>query len=270
MADLGVPPPPERRIGVAGVLESEWIKLRSVRSTYFSLLAAILMTIAIGAITAGAIVARWNDLGRPDRAQIDTAALSLHGVLLAQLAIGVLGVLVISSEYSTGMIRSTFTSVPQRRLALAAKGVVFALTCFVVGTVASFAAFFTSQAIFAQRSIQASLGAPHVLRMVVGGGLYLTVIGIFAFGLGALIRNTAGGIATLFGLLLVLPILTNVLPSPWNADVSRYLPLEAGTQVLLSHPDPTGLSTWWGFGVFCLWAAAAVLGAAVLVTRRDA
>ena len=179
----------------------------------------------------------------------DPTGFSLNGIFLAQLAVGVLGVLVIASEYATGQIRATFGATPQRNLVLAAKVLVFIVVVFVVGLVACFSAFFIGQAILggSSRLHNASLGDPGAFRAVIGGAMYLAVIGALGIGLGTILRRTAGAIAALVGLLLILPILVNFLPSPWNTDISKYLPLSAGNNVFhTAATASTDLSLWVG------------------------
>ncbi len=259
------------RSNFPNVLRSEFTKLRSVRSTYWTLFAAVLFTIglaAIGAIFASGNYAHFNVR---EKADFNPTRLSLVGVNLAQIAIGVLGVLVITSEYATGMIRATLGAVPQRRTVLAAKAIVFAATALVIGTVASFVAYFVGQAILSGQHLQSSIGDPEVLRAVFGGGLYLAAIGLLGLGLGAIIRVSAGAISALFGILFVLPIISTVaLPQSWQDTINPYLPGDAGRQIFAVQHSATSLAPWAGFGVFCLYAAVALAAAAVLINRRDA
>jgi ABC-type transport system involved in multi-copper enzyme maturation permease subunit len=153
---------------------------------------------------------------------------------------------------------------------LAAKAVVLFAVALVVGLVASFSAFFVGQAVFARRHIGASLGDPHVLRAVLGCGLYLALVAVFGFALGAIMRRTAGAISTLFGFVLVLPILAQALPSPWNTNVSRIMPGEAGRAMFAVKHQPDLLSAGAGLAIFLLWIAATLIIANVLITRRDA
>jgi ABC-type transport system involved in multi-copper enzyme maturation permease subunit len=250
------------------VLVSEWIKLRSLRSTVYTLLAAIVMTVGLGMLFAGVTANRWAQLDPPERAQFDPTGVSLRGVFLAQLAIGVLGVLLISGEYSTGMIRATLAAVPKRLPVLWAKAGLFSVVAAVLMIAASFAAFLGGQALLGSHST--TLAAAGVARAVVGAGLYLTVVGLLGVGLGFIIRNTAGAIATLFGLLLVLPVLGAVLPSSWAKHIVPYLPSNAGQAVMSVHQAPGDLAPWTGFAVFCGYAAAAIIAAAILLKRRDA
>ena len=255
------------------VVRAEWIKLRSLRSTWYSLLATVVIIVGLGSLFSALRAHRFNQgFGPGGRIEgFDATQVSLRGVFLAQLAIGVLGVLVITGEYSTGMIRSSIAAVPRREPVLIAKFLVFGVMAFVVTTVSAFAAFLLGQQALASTHLQASLHTPLALRAVFGAGLYLTLIGLLAVGLGFLIRNTAGAIATLFGIVLVLPLLTNALPTPYSTDVSKYLPLNAGTQIMVTKNfDPTMLGPWTGLGVTALYALAAVIAGAVVLKRRDA
>jgi ABC-2 type transport system permease protein len=208
---------------------SEWIKLCTVRSTYWTLLLTVVGMAGFGALLTAAYARHYSAAAR--RA-FDPAAYSLSGFFLAQLAISVLGVTFITSEYATGSIRSTFTAAPQRVCVLAAKTAGFGAVAAATGIVSSFAAFFTGQALLAGKGIGTTIGGPGSLRSVIGAGLYLAVLGLLALGLGTLIRRTAGGIAAIVGLVIILPVLVQGLPSAWQAAISRYLPSAAGQAVI--------------------------------------
>jgi ABC-2 type transport system permease protein len=253
----------------ARVIRSEWTKLRSLRSTRWSLLVATVLTIGFPILASAVISAHWGQRSPSDRAHFHALDVSLIGSQIAQLAIGVLGVLVISGEYSTGMIRASFTAVPKRLPVLWAKAVVFALVTFVLMLPAVLIAFFASQSILSRHHVQVAFSDPHVARAVIGAALYLTVIAIFSLALGTILRNTAGGIATFAAILFVIPPLMNVLPQSWNDAASRYLPSNAGRAILSATRDSGSLAPWTGFGVFCAYAAGALVLAAVLLVRRD-
>lgn len=256
------------RVTQLRVFVSEWTKLRSVRSTTWSLAAACVVTIAIPAIAAAVVSNHWPQMNVHDRAEFQPIDVSLAGVQLAQLAIGVLGVLVVTSEYSTGMIRASMTAVPRRLPVLWGKGVVYALVVVALMTPAVVVGFFVSQAILSGRHIDIAFTAAGVPRVVFGAGLYLTVIGLFGLALGAIVRNTAGGIAAFAGLMFVLPPLMNVLPKSWNAAASPYVPLQAGEAIMrLQRGDQ--LAPWTGFGVLCAYTAIAIALAALLLRHRD-
>lgn len=260
------------RLTLPRVLRSEWTKLRSVRSTVWSLLAAVVLTIGLPSLFAAILANRWAHMSLRERAghrhhPLDVA---LAGVNISQLAIAVLGILVITGEYSTGMIRASFTAVPRRLPVLAAKTVVFAVVAFLLMLPSVVAAFFASQALLARHHIlQISFSQAGVARAVVGAALYLTVVGIFALGIGAIVRNTAGGIATFVALMFVLPPLMNVLPQSWNDAITPYLPDSAGRAVFALTTGAHSLAPWTGFALFCGYAAVALALAAVLLARRD-
>lgn len=255
---------------IGGVLRSELTKLRTVRSTYWTLFTAVVAIVGLGAFLCAEYVAHYAHIRPEEKGNFDPTSFSLNGLLLAQLAVGVLGVLLITSEYSTGMIRATLAAVPQRRTVLAAKALVFIAVTVVLGVAACFAAFLIGQSILSSKHIEASLGDPGVLRAVIGGGLYLTVLGLLALGLGTLIRHSAGAIAALFGLVLVLPGIARALPQSWQDSVNKYLPSNAGQQIFHIRLDPHTLSPWAGLGVFCVYAAIALAAAALMLSRRDA
>lgn len=249
------------------VVRSEWTKLRSVRATYWTGLIAVVATIGICMI----VCIKWaHDIRHSPGDTVDPTLASLNGIFLAQVAVGTLGVMVISSEYGTGMIRATFGAVPQRRAVLAAKGLVFGVVTLGIGELLSFVAFGIGQAILSGAHAGASLGQPQVLRAVAGGGLYLAAVGLLGFGIGALVRHTAGALSAFFGVLFALTALADLLPTSWRNDVTPYLPANAGTQIFAVQRTHDSLAPWTGLGVLCLYAAAAITAATVLVTRRDA
>ena len=260
---------PGVRVTQPRVIRSEWTKLRSLRSTRWSLLIATVLTIGFPILAAAVISAHWGHRSPSDRAHFNPLDVSLIGSQIAQLAIGVLGVLVITGEYSTGMIRASFTAVPKRLPVLWAKTFVFALVTFVLMLPAVLIAFFISQSILSRHHAQTSFSDPHVARAVIGAALYLTVIAVFSLALGTILRNTAGGIATFAAILFVIPPLMNVLPQSWNDAASRYLPSNAGRAILSVTRDSGSLAPWTGFGLFCAYAAGALVLAAVLLVRRD-
>jgi ABC-2 type transport system permease protein len=268
--ELRRPDQPGVFVQLPRLVRAEWTKLRSVRSTVISLLAGLLVTVGLGAAIAAGSMARWDRLPAAERARFDAASNSLAGVFLAQLVIGVLGVLVLSAEYSSGTIRATLAAVPQRRTVLVVKAAVFAVVAFVVSIVACLIAFELAQRIYRTHSVDVALTAPGVSRIILGGALYLTVVGLLGLGLAAILRHTAGAISTLFGLLLVVPILVQFLPSDWRADVMPYLPSTAGSGIFRLHPDPGSLAPWTGFALFAGYTLLALVVGAVVLSRRDA
>jgi hypothetical protein len=253
--------------GLAGALRAELCKLRSVRSTYWTLLAALAFNLGFAALEA---IFLPGQLSAHDKATLDAVRVSLGGSHLSQVAFGVLGVLVITSEYTTGMIRVSFAAVPRRRLLLGAKAIVFTATALVAGVAVSFAAYFLFQALLTGDSLRSSIGDPGVVRALIGGGLYLTVVGLLGLGLGAIIRSSAGAIAALFTLLFVPQVLVELLPQSWKTTIGSYVPMQAGSQIFSQHHEAGALGPWTGFGVFSLYAVLALVAAFVLVNRRDA
>jgi ABC-type transport system involved in multi-copper enzyme maturation permease subunit len=222
-------------------------------------------------LIAAVQMSRWTHLDPHDRLTYDSINTGVAGWHLAQLAIGVLGVLVITGEYTTGMIRSSLMAVPRRLPVLWAKLIVFAVVTFVLMLIATLISFVAVQAIVTQHHVQHSLSSPGALRTVIGAALYLTLLSMLCLGLGAILRNTAGGIATFVALLFVLPGISAILPSSVNDAISPYLPLNAGTTVAShSFDNSHHLAVWTGFAVFCGYAALAIIGGAVTMMRRDA
>jgi len=258
-----------KKVTQARVLLSEWTKIRSLRSTVFSLLAAIVFIVGLSVLVPSVTVAHWPPHDLREATAFDPTTRSLSGIFLAQLAIGVLGVLLISGEYATGMIRATFAAVPARLPVLWAKATVFATVTLALMVPSVLGAFWIGQSILTSKHLQAKLSDPGVLRAVIGAALYLTVVGLLGIGLGALLRNTAAGISSLFGLLFVLPIIVRFLPSSWADPINKYLPSSAGEAITHVHPDPTMLAPWTGFGLFCAYAIAVLIAAAVSLRRRD-
>ena len=272
---------PEHRPGIVGVARSEWTKIRSLRSTSWTFLVTAGLTIGLGSLFALGRTSRPR--GRdPITASFNAAGFPFNALFLAQLAIGVLGVLIITSEYSSGMIRTTFTAVPQRGLVLAVKAVIFACVTLVVSVLTTFVTFFASQAILNRGTVTAapphhlvkygvSLSSPHALRIVIGAALYMTVCALLGVALGALLRSTAAAITALAGLLFILPIMMNFLPVSWHRDaIAQWLPSNAGMQIIEKVTQPLQFSPWVGLAVFAGWVAVAFVAALVLLRRRDA
>lgn len=256
------------RANFAGALRSEFTKIRSVRSTYWTLLALVVVTVGFGALASWGVASH----GHPDPG-FDPTQQSLSGLYISQLIMGVLGVLIITAEYSTGMIRTTLSTMPHRGTVIAAKALVFTVVAFVTGLITSLASFFLGQALMSSHHISTTIGQPHVLRAVIGGALFLTACGLLAFGIGLLLRHTAGAISTVVALLFVLSILINFLPSSWQVHVDKWIPAIAGAQIWTVMPvrgeDPM-FAPWTGFAVFCGYAAIALVAGVILFRKRDA
>jgi ABC-2 type transport system permease protein len=264
------------RVSVPGVtfprvVLSEWTKLWSLRSTRWVLLVSFIAMAAPGPIIAAVQMARWAHLTVHDRATFDSIDAGVGGWHLAQLGIGVLGVLVISGEYSTGMIGSSLMAVPRRLPVLAAKILVYAGVVFVLMLVATCISYFVTQAIVTEHHIQHGISAPGALRVVIGNVLFLTVLGVMCVGLGGWVRNSAGGIAAFVGLIFVLSGIVDILPTNLGNAVMPYLPLNAGSGVATYRFDNSHhLSPWGGFALFCGYTVVVLLGASLTLMRRDA
>ena len=258
------------RVTQSRVIASEWTKFITLRSTLWSLGVGMFLTLAFPILFATVTAARWGHMSPQERAHRSPLDIALAGVNVAQLAIAVLGVLIISGEYSTGMIRSTMLAVPRRLPVLWAKLGVYTVVSFVLTLPAVIIAFFASQAILSRHHIlQISFSAPGVVRVLIGGALYVTLVGVFALAIGAIVRNTAGGIALFAGIFFVIPPLMNIFPTNWNNAISRWLPSEAGRQLFALHKDPNRYGQWPSGAIFLGYCILAVAIAAVLLRRRD-
>jgi hypothetical protein len=259
------------KVTQARVVVSEWTKLRTLRSTLWSLFVALLLTIGFPCLFAVVTSSHWGNMRPGERARRHPLDIALVGVNVSQLAIGVLGVLVITGEYSTGMIRATLSATPKRLPMLWAKAGVYGAVTLVLMVPAVLAAFFASQAILSRHNIlQISFSDSGVARSVLGGAVYLAILGILTLGLGALVRNTAGGIATFAGIFFVIPPLMNVLPTSWNNAISPYLPSAAGRDIFALTHGVHDLAPGPGLALFAGYTAATIALAAVLLVRRDA
>ena len=266
-------PPPSGRAGFGGTLRSEFTKIRSVRSTYWTLLVLLAVSIGIGAAISAGTAANWSHTSPSDRATFDATQASIAGLFfLGQLVIVVLGAIVLTAEYSTGMIRTSLTAMPRRGTVYLAKVVVFAVVALVVTLVAAFIAFFLGQSLLASTHESATLSGPNVLRAVVGTALYVTLCGLFAFAAGAIMRHTAAAITSVIGLLFVIPILAHLLPSSWYNDLERWLPDAAGRAIsaTIGGQDPHLFSPWNQFAVFAVYTVILLAVGAVLFRKRDA
>ena len=259
------------RVTQVRVIRSEWTKLHSLRSTRWSMGVALVLTIVLPILFALVTASHWDHMSPHDRADRHPLEIATAGVNLSQLAIAVLGVLVITGEYSTGMIRASFSAVPKRLPVLWAKTIVFAVATFVLMVGPVLIGFFASQAILNghHHILQISFSHGGVARTVFGGALYLMLIGIFALAIGAILRNTAGGIAAFAGLFFVIPPLLNILPTNWNNSISEYLPSNAARDIFQLTHGAHDLSPAGGLLLFCAYTAFALAVAAVLLVRRD-
>ncbi|MBO0894810.1 MAG: ABC transporter permease, partial [Acidimicrobiales bacterium] len=221
-----------------GLLRSEWTKLRTVRSSTWTIAALVGLSVLIGALVCVTQASNWASLSPIEKATFDPTNFSLDGLLFGQLAVGVLGVMVMSSEYGTGLIRSTLAAVPNRRLVLGAKAAVLGSVVLVVGEVVSFASFFLGQAILSGSATSAGIGDPGVAQAVAFGGLYLTALALLGLGLGVIVRHTAGAITTFVTVVLVVPEIVRLLPASIGNAIGKFLPSNIGTTLTSVHSLP--------------------------------
>jgi ABC-type transport system involved in multi-copper enzyme maturation permease subunit len=256
------PAVPSVAVRARDILASEWTKLRSVRSTYWTLLIAAVVAIG-GSVLAGYAIA---GAGKPPG---DPLAFSfISWAEYPVLAVGVLGVLAFSTEHTTGLIAVTFTAVPQRRAVLAAKAAVAGAVTLIFGELLAFASFLITQAILSGHHLGLSLSRPGVLGAVLAAGFCLFVVAMLGLGLGVIIRYTVGAVLALPAV-LYLPLITAILPSPWNQRIGRFTLFDAAHQVVALHPATDLFSPALSMLVLIAWPAAALLAAALLITRRD-
>jgi hypothetical protein len=259
------------RVTQAHVIRSEWTKLVTLRSTRWSLIVAVVLGIGLPLLFAAVTSSHWGGMSPHERADRHPLDIAQAGVFISQLAIGILGVLVITGEYSTGMIRASLTAVPKRLPVLWAKLGVYAVVSFLLMLPAVVIAFFASQAILARHDIlQISFSQDGVSRAVVGGALYLMLLGMFAMAIGTIVRNTAGGIAAFAAIFFVIPPLLNILPSSWHDAIAKYLPDAAGRAIFSLTHDANSLAPGAGLALFAGYCALAIAVAAILLVRRDA
>ncbi|MFJ5263882.1 ABC transporter permease [Streptomyces sp. NPDC088387] len=251
------------------VIRSEWTKIRSVASTVWTLGLAVVVTVALGMLIAALSKNDFDNLSRQDQLSFDPTYISFAGTSLGQLAMIVFGVLVVSNEYSTGMIRTSLAAVPKRATFLFSKVAVATALCLVVGIATSFVTFFLGQAMLGD--LKASIGDPGVLRAVIGGGLYMTLIAMFSMGVATMLRSPMLSLGILMPFFfLISNILGNVSATE---KIGRYLPDQAGSkimQVVTPVDDDTPYGPWGGLTIMAIWVAASLLGGYILLKRRDA
>ena len=311
-ARLSPLPPATGRAGLRGAIASEFTKVRSVRSTYWTLAALLIVSIGVGAAITGGSAANFNH-NLANKAGFDATQTSLVAFFeIGQLIIAVIAAMAITSEYSTGMIRTSLTAQPRRGTVYAAKAIVLTSLTLIISLVTSFIAFFVGQALLSSSGVSASLfhtvtipqnanvncpgpgkggggGLPPgckvtfsgvdvihpstVLFAIIGCALFVTLVAILAFGIGALVRHTAGAIAIAIAALFIIPVLEQALPSNWRWDIMRFLP-DAANQVVSvtigNNGNPHLWSAWPQLGVTALWAAVLLGAGAYLFRKRDA
>ena len=252
------------------MLRAEWTKARTVPSTMWTLIVAAVLGVGLGALISAVAANHYAKSSPSSRLTWDPTSISNSGLAIAQLAIGVLGVLLVTSEYSSGAIASTLAAVPRRGRLLGAKSVVIMVLTFVVVEIIAFVAFLIGQAVISGHAPTATLGQPGVLRALIGAGLYGALLGMMGLAFGTIIRNAAGAIAVLVAILFVLPGIAGALPTSIEHTVQEYWPTQAGGQVTIVVRTANTLAPWPGLGVFLLFVAILSVVAFTLLNRRDA
>jgi ABC-2 type transport system permease protein len=264
------PADPSLRAVLLAAVRSEWTKLRTVRSTLWTLVFTVVILLGLGALFTALEVARWDRRTPQEVLEFNPLIYSLAGMNLAQISIGVLGVLVMTAEYSTGAITSTLAATPQRPMLLLAKVIAFAGVVAAVSVGSTVATFLLGQAILGPGHGGLSITDPGVLRGVLGGATFLVLVGVLGVGLGAALRRTAGAVAVLFGAVLVLPGLVTLLPGTWDEKVGKLLPGAAGEAMAAPEPIAGLLSPAMGTVVLVGWASLAWVAGGLCLSRRDA
>ncbi|MFG2980765.1 ABC transporter permease subunit [Streptomyces sp. NPDC048258] len=255
----------------SAVLQSEWTKIRTVASTAWTLATAWLVTVAMGAGLCAVVNATFEDLPKDQQFTFDATQMSFSGMLFGQVGILIFGSMVVGSEYSTGMIRTSLAAVPRRANLLLGKVTVATALTLVVGLATGFVSFFLGQALLGDHSI--GLDGENVLRAVIGVGLYMALLALFAIGASMMLRNTAASIAILITFIVVLPIVLSVVDA--TRKIAYYLPNQAGAaimQTVSASPSSSDVpyGPWGGLGIMALWALAAVIGGYLVLKKRDA
>lgn len=253
------------------VLKSEWTKIRTVASTSWTLASALVVTVGVSAALCAVVNATFSDMPKEQQLTFDPTLASFAGMTLGQLAMIIFGVLVVSTEYSTGMIRTSLAAVPGRASFFVGKLTVGTALALAVGLATSFLSFFLGQAILGDRSI--GIGEDNVLRAIIGAGLYMAMIALFSMGAAAMLRSSVLAICILIPLFL---LITNILGGvPATRKVGQYFPDQAGSKIMQVVPDAMDSGTtpygpWGGFGIMLLWVAASLLGGYLVLKKRDA
>ncbi|MFF9867023.1 ABC transporter permease subunit [Streptomyces sp. NPDC013953] len=256
---------------VPAVLRSEWTKIRTVSSTVWTLASALVVTVAMGAALSALVRETFEEMPPIERATFDPTVVSFSGMLLGQLAMVVFGVLVVGTEYSTGMIRTSLAAVPQRATFLFGKIAVAGVLALVVGLLTSFLSFFVGQALLGEH--RTGIGEENVLRAVVGGGLYMGLLAVFSMGVAAMLRSTVLSLGILVPFFFLISQILSAVPKA--KEVAEYFPDQAGSTIMQVVPgalgsDPAPYSPWGGMGIMLLWVAAALAGGYAVLRKRDA
>ncbi|NGN68250.1 ABC transporter permease subunit [Streptomyces sp. A7024] len=257
---------------IPAVLKSEWTKIRTVSSTTWTLATALLVTVALSAALSALMKSTFDDLSNVEKATFDPTFISFSGMMLGQLAMIVFGVLVVGTEYSSGSIRSSLSSVPQRGTFLFSKIAVATVLALVVGLATSFLSFFLGQALLGSE-LRTTLGEDNVLRAVVGGGLYMALIALFSMGVATMLRSSMLSLGILMPFFFLISQILSAVPGA--KKVARYFPDQAGSKIMQVVPDAMGgekapYGPWGGLGIMLLWVAAALVGGFLVLKNRDA
>ncbi|GAA3232048.1 ABC transporter permease [Oerskovia jenensis] len=263
------------RLSVGGVLKSEWIKFRSLRSTWWTVGSTIAVMVLINLATAASLNFAASQPGMAEQiGNISTVQALVSGYVFAQLAVAVLGALIITGEYSTGMIRSTLSAIPTRLPALWAKAAIIAVVTFLVAVVGVAVSYLVTAPMLSGNDLVPDLGDPIVQRVVLACAGYLALVALLAVGVGTIMRHSAGSIFTLVALLFVLPLVTAFLSQDWVQDIARFLPMNLGTAMMaITEADAGGVDVLTPGGAtiaMAVWAAVSLAAAAVVLKRRDA
>ncbi|WP_327285784.1 MULTISPECIES: ABC transporter permease subunit [unclassified Streptomyces] len=253
------------------VLRSEWTKIRTVASTIWTLVAALVVTVGVSAGLCAVFNATFNDMPKEQQVTFDPTLASFAGMTLGQLAMIVFGVLVVGTEYSSGMIRTSLAAVPRRASFLAGKLIVATGLALAVGLVTSFLSFFLGQAILGDRSI--GIDAPNVLRAVIGAGLYMAMIALFSMGVATILRSSMLSLGILMPFFFLVSTILGAVSA--TRKVAQYFPDQAGSKIMQVVPgamdsSEAPYSPWGGFGIMALWVLASVLGGYLVLKKRDA
>jgi ABC-2 type transport system permease protein len=254
-------------LSFAGILNSEWIKLRTVRSTIWSYATVIVISLGMALLMSSTLDTAGMQIADGEQGSW-MIQVSTFGIIFGQLVVAVLGVLAISGEYSTGMVRSSLTAVPRRLPVLAAKSIVLFVCTYAVGLVSVVGSYLVASPIMAGKGISANLADPEVFLPLMGAALYLSLVAVFSLGLGTILRSSAGGIAASLGTILLLPTVFQLIPATWAADLMPYILSNAGTAIFMFDGSTT--EPWQNILIVLGWVAVSLAGAAVLLKRRDA
>lgn len=266
------PSEPVRRATFPEAMDSEYAKIRSVRSTWWTLLISLVVSVGISFLIAAVTSANWNSINPADRASMDMSAV-VSGVYFGVLVTGVLGVLVVATEYSTGMMRTALTAFPRRGTLFAAKAVVLTGVVLLLGLIIAFASYGLAEPFYSRHGVQLSLTHAANVRALLAVPVYLTLVALIGLALGFLLRHTAAAISSLVGLMFVIPIITNFLPGSIGKDVNKIVPSNAGTAMMTTRQAVNGnphLTPLAGFIALLIWTAVLLVPAVLLFRERDA